>query len=139
MKRPSVVFQPHTSAAQERGMNLIADVVRPTLGPLPRHVAYEQMTRTKTPEMLSDAATLVRRITQVSDGPSDLGAMLMRQAIWRVGNRFGDGGATTAVLAQSLSRCAHRAVAAGANPMRLREGIQQGVKAAAAALRCASR
>ncbi|MCL5996149.1 MAG: hypothetical protein M1546_08840, partial [Chloroflexi bacterium] len=116
-------------------MNLIADVVRPTLGPRPRHVAYEQITRTKSPEMLSDSATLVQRIIEISDGPSDLGAMLMRQAIYRVGNQFGDGGATTAVLAQSMAQNAHRVLAAGANAMRLRDGIQQGVKAAAAALR----
>jgi chaperonin GroEL len=135
MKRPSVVFQPHTSAALLRGMNLIANVVRPTLGPLPRHVAYEQITRTKTPEMLSDAATLVRRIIGVSDGPSDLGAMLLRQAIWRVGDQFGDGGATTAVLAQSMARSAYRVVAAGVNAMRLREGIQQGIQAAVGVLR----
>jgi chaperonin GroEL len=115
-------------------MNLIADVVRPTLGPRPRHVAYEQAIRTKSPEMLSDAATLVRRIIEISDGPSDLGAMLMRQAIYHVGNRFGDGGATTAVLAQSMAQNAHRVLAAGTNAMRLRDGIQQGVKAATAAL-----
>jgi chaperonin GroEL len=134
MKRPSVVFQPHTSSALLRGMNLMADAVRPTLGPRPRHVAYEKMIRTQAPELLSDAATLVRRIIEISDGPSDLGAMLLRQAVWKVGDGLGDGGATTAVLAQSLAQNAHRMLAAGANAMRLRDGIQMGLKAATAAL-----
>src|SRR5207249_1087967 len=115
-----------------------ADVVRPTLGPRPRNVAYEQVMRTRTPELLSDAGTLVRRIVQVSDDPSDLGAMLMRQAVWQVGERVGDGSATTAVLAQAMLHHAYRSVAAGANAMRVRQGIQRGVAAAVKALRAQS-
>jgi chaperonin GroEL len=118
-----------------RGLDLIANVVRPTLGPRPRYVAYENVMRTKTPELLSDAGTLARRIVQVSDGPSDVGAMLIRQAVWQVGDRVGDGSATTAVLAQAMVHRAYRSVAAGANAMRVRDGIQRGVSAAVQALR----
>ena len=135
MERPSVVFQPRVNKHLLRGVNLIANVVRPTLGPLPRYVAYESITRTKTPELLSDAATLVRRIIQIGDGPADVGAMLMRQAVWQVGERVGDGSATTAVLAQAMTHRAIRAIAAGANAMRVRDGIQRAIRTAAEVLR----
>ena len=53
--------------------------------------------------------TIVQGTTEISDGPSDLGATLTRQAIYRVGNQFGDSDATTAVLAQSMAQNALRA------------------------------
>jgi chaperonin GroEL len=135
MMRPSVVFQPRVNKYLLRGVDLIASAIRPTLGPRPRYVAYESVMRTKTPEMLSDAGTLARRIIQVSDDPSDLGAMLMRQAVWQVSERVGDGTATTAVLTQAMLHEAARMVAAGANAMRVRDGIRLGVQAAVQALR----
>jgi chaperonin GroEL len=135
MNRPSVVFQPHVSKYLLRGVDIIANAVRPTLGPLPRNVAYESAMRTRTPELLSDASTLARRIIQIGDDPSDVGAMLMRQAVWGVGDRVGDGAATTAVLAQAMAHQTYKAVAAGANAMRVRTGLQQGVNAATEALR----
>ena len=134
MRRPSVDFQPRVNHYLIRGVDLIANVVRPTLGPRPRNVAYEQVMRNRTPELLSDAGTLARRIIQVSDDPSDLGAMLMRQAIWQIGDRVGDGSATTAVLTQAMLHQAYRSVAAGANAMRVREGIQKAVAAAVKAI-----
>jgi chaperonin GroEL len=94
--------------------------------------------RNRTPELLSDAGTLARRIIQVSDGTSDVGAMLMRQAIWQVGDRVGDGSAITAVLTQSILHHAYRTVAAGANAMRVRQGIQRGIAAAVEAIRAQS-
>src|SRR5262245_23958205 len=115
MRRPSVEFQPRVNKYLLRGVDMIANVVRQTLGPLPRIVAYENVMRTRTPELLSDAGTLARRIIQVSDDPSDLGAMLLRQALWKVSEQVGDGTATTAVLAQAMLHHAYRMVAAGAN------------------------
>jgi chaperonin GroEL len=93
-------------------------------------VAYEQIMRNRTPELLSDAGTLARRIIQISDGTADVGAMLMRQAVWQVGDRVGDGSAITAVLTQSILHNAYRSVAASANAMRVRTGIQRAVAAA---------
>jgi chaperonin GroEL len=138
MRRPSVEFQPRVNKDLLRGVDLIANVVRPTLGPRPRYVAYEQVMRNRTPELLSDAGTLARRIIQVSDGPSDVGAMLMRQAIWQVGDRVGDGSAITAVLTQSILHNAYRSVAAGSNAMRVRHGIQRGIAAAVEAIQAQS-
>ncbi len=130
MRRPSVEFQPSVNKYLIQGVDMMADVVRPTLGPHPRYVAYEHVMRTKTPELLSDASTLVRRIVQVSDNPTDVGAMLMRQAIWQMGERVGDGSATTAVLAQAMVHRANQSIAAGANAMRVRAGLLRGVAAA---------
>ena len=138
MRRPSVEFQPRVNKDLIRGVDLIANVVRPTLGPRPRYVAYEQIMRNRTPELLSDAGTLARRIIQISDGPSDVGAMLMRQAIWQVGDRVGDGSAITAVITQSILHHAYRNVAAGCNAMRVRSGIQRGIAAAVEAIRTQS-
>lgn len=122
--RPSVEFQPSVYQNLLHGLDLIANAVRPTIGPLPRYVGYEHISRNKTPELLSDAGTLARRIIQLGDEPADVGAMLMRQAIWQVSEKVGDGSATTAVMAQAMVHHAHRMVAAGANAMRVRDGIR---------------
>ena len=133
--RPSVEFQPRVHQHLLRGIDLIADVVRPTIGPLPRNVGYERITRDRTPEVLSDAGTLARRIIEIGDGVSDVGAMLLRQAVWQVSDKVGDGSATTAVLAQAMLHHAYRSVAAGANAMRMREGIRLAVEPVIAQLK----
>ena len=129
--RPSVVFNPDLLD----GINTIANLVKPTLGPLPRLVAMERMDRTKAPELLDDAATLARRIVQLPNPTQDVGAMMLRHALWRIHEVVGDGAATTAVLAQALMQHAAKAVAAGANAMVLRHGIEAGIEAACTALK----
>ena len=135
MKRPSIVLQPRAGRHLLRGLDLIADAVRPTLGPIPRYVAYRASPRSGPTELIDNAAAVARRIDDTGDSPSDAGAMLLREAIRQVNERVGDGGATTAVLAQALARQAHRSLAAGANAMRVREGLRRGVDAAATVLR----
>ena len=122
--RPSVEFQPGVHRNLLQGIDLIANVIRPTMGPFPRYVGYERIARDRSPEVLSDAGTLARRIIQIGDGVSDVGAMLLRQAVWQVSEKVGDGSATTAVLAQAMLHHAYRSTAAGANAMRIREGIR---------------
>ncbi|HEY3289151.1 MAG TPA: chaperonin GroEL [Anaerolineae bacterium] len=139
VSRPSVEFQPSVHTNLIQGLDLIADTVRPTIGPLPRYVGYESITRTKTPELLSDAGTLARRIIQLGDEQADVGAMLMRQAIWQVSEKVGDGSATTAVMAQAMVHYAHRMVAAGANAMRVRDGIRLAVEPVVRQLQAAAK
>ncbi|MCL4506304.1 MAG: chaperonin GroEL [Chloroflexi bacterium] len=134
LRRPSTEFQPRVHRDLLRGIDLIVNVVRPTIGPFPRYVGMERVSRDRSPELLSDAGTLARRIIQIGDDASDVGAMLMRQAVWQVGERVGDGTATTAVLAQAMLHHAYRSVAAGANAMRVREGIRQATSAAVGAI-----
>ncbi len=132
VSRPSVVFNPNLLD----GINVIADLVKPTLGPLPRLVAMERsMSRDRAPELLDDAATLARRIVQLPHPTQDVGAMMLRHALWRMHEVVGDGAATTAVLAQALMQHAVKAVAAGANAMMLRHGIEAGINAACSALK----
>lgn len=130
--RPAVVFQPNLID----GINLIADAIRPTLGPLPRMVGIENTTnRERTPEVLDNAGVIARRIIQLGDPTVDAGAMMMRHAVWRMHETCGDGAATAAVLAQAMCQQAAKAVAAGAHPALIRQGIERGAEQAAAALR----
>lgn len=136
MKRPSITFQPRSGRYLLRGVTALAALIRPTIGPTFRMVASEQVAgRNRPPELLSDGATLARRIIQLSNDPADVGAMLLRQAVWQVGERAGDGTATTAVLAHAIIREAYQRIAAGANAMRLRSGIERAIEAAAQSLR----
>jgi chaperonin GroEL len=130
--RPDVVFQPNLLA----GIDAIANAVKPTLGPLPRTVGIENATmRDRVPEVLDDAGTIARRIIQLPDPIHDAGAMMLRHALWRMREQCGDGGATTAVLAQAMAQEAARAMAAGAHPALLRRGMEEAVEIAVASLR----
>ena len=132
VSRPAVVFNPNLLD----GINVIANLVKPTLGPLPRLVAMERsMSKDRAPELLDDAATLARRIVQLPHATQDVGAMMLRHALWRMHEVVGDGAATTAVVAQALMQHAVKAVAAGANAMVLRHGIEAGINAACSALK----
>lgn len=129
--RPGVVFD-HDSSA---GISLLANAVRGTLGPTPRMVAVERMSRDHTPEIMDDAGTLARRLLQLPDPRDDAGALLLRQALWRQRETCGDGAATLAVIAEAMAHAALRARVAGAHPMLLRQGIEAAAAAAIAELR----
>ncbi|MCC7352968.1 MAG: chaperonin GroEL [Anaerolineae bacterium] len=130
-KPPSrVVFAPRSRAALQRGVDKLANLIRPTLGPLPRWVALERTaSRKDPPELLDDGATIARRFLALPDANESTGAMLLRHTVWRVYEKVGDGSATTAVLFQAIVREAARYVAAGYNAQRLRVGIDQGLAA----------
>src|SRR6266568_4944259 len=120
---PQIVFQPETSQRLQRGINQVADLIRPTLGPLPRTVAIAKVGRGEPPELLDNGAVIARRIVELADRRSDPGAMLIRHALWRMHETVGDGTATTAVLYQSVFNEGLRFVAAGGNAMRLRQAL----------------
>ena len=123
-KFPRMVFQPETSSRLQRGINQIADLIRPTLGPLPRTVAISQVDRSKGPEVLDNGAVIARRIVELADRASDPGAMLIRQALWRVHETVGDGTATTAVLYQCVFNEGLRYLASGGSAMHLRRALE---------------
>ena len=129
--RPGVVFQPDLLA----GIDLIANATRVTLGPLARAVAVERNFRHDTPEIIDDAGIIARRVIQIADADADAGAMMLRHALWRMRERFGDGAATLAAIAQHMAHGAVKAVAAGMHPALLRKGIETGAAAAVDALR----
>jgi chaperonin GroEL len=133
--RPSVVFAPNLFD----GINAMADAVKSTLGPLPRLVGIERISRATTPELLDDAGTIARRIVQIEDETADVGAMMLRHAMWRMRERTGDGAATMAVLCQAMLQGAARGLAAGMHPMSLRRGIERGASAVVEELRRCAR
>ncbi len=130
---PQVVGQPTAQKQLSAGINALADLLAPTLGPIGGHVASGPDAGHRV-ELLDDAGTIVRRIISLGDAQKDVGAMMMRSLIWRVGQRAGDGGATAALLARAIYCDGLRLSTAGINPMRMVRGIEEGVKVAMAAL-----
>jgi chaperonin GroEL len=110
----------------QRGINKMANAIRPTLGPLPRVVAIERSLRHRTPELLDDGGTIARRIIELPNRDEDMGAMFLRHVVQHVYDQAGDGTATAAVLLQSAYNQGIRYLAAGGNAMRLRDYLQQG-------------
>lgn len=131
---PKVVGLPDSQKQISFGINTIADLLAPTLGPIGGHVASGQETGSRV-ELIDDAATIVRRIISLGSAERDVGAMLMRSMVWRVGQRAGDGGATAAVLARAIYCDGMRMITSGVNATRLARGIEKGVRIATEALR----
>ncbi len=118
-----------------RGVDVMAALVRPTLGPLARTVAIAGSTPRTAPEILDSAATIMRRTIQIADPFADMGAMLIRQLAWTVFERVGDGSATAVTLAHALLHAATPQITAGADRNALRRGIERGLAVALDALR----
>jgi chaperonin GroEL len=134
-RQPAVVLQPRTSRELQEGINLIANAVRPTLGPRPRLVANERLIRTEAAEILDDGATIARRITELKPRGVDVGAMLIRQALWRMHIDAGDGTTTMCVIYQQIYNEGLRYVTqVGSNSMLLRSGLESGLTAILEAL-----
>ena len=130
VRQPAIVLQPKTYNALQAGINMVADAVRPTLGPLPRLVLMERLRRTDAPEFLDDAATIARRIIEVRPRSCDVGAMMLRQALWKMQKEVGDGGATMAVMYQTIVNEGIRSIAQfGCNPMLLRAALEKSIGA----------
>ncbi len=86
-----------------RGFETMARLLGITLGPIGRNIVSAKMVGNQA-ELLTDAATIARRIIQLPERTEDMGAMLMRHMVWRVREEVGDGSATTAVLAWAIAR-----------------------------------
>jgi chaperonin GroEL len=108
-------------------------LIRPTLGPVPRTVAIASVLN-GNPEILDDGATIARRTIQLPDPFEDMGGMIVRHLAWRVHETAGDGTATAAVIATALMAEAIRVIEAGANPIGVRRGVEEGLEVAAAEL-----
>ncbi|MDE2747331.1 MAG: hypothetical protein OXI34_00055 [Chloroflexota bacterium] len=119
-----LVFQPDTSLSLQRGINLIVDALRPTLGPIPRTVAVSQALEDKPPDLLDKGGLIARRISDLPDRDADMGAMLLRQMLWQLYEDCGDGTATAAVMFQSIYNDGLKYLAGGGNAMRLRSCLQ---------------
>lgn len=108
----------------ERGVNALADAVKVTLGPKGRNAVLEKLTG--PPTITNDGVTIAREI-QLADPFANMGAQLVKEVAMRTNGVVGDGTTTATVLAQAMVREGMRAVDAGANPMRVRRGIERTV------------
>lgn len=134
MPVPEIVVGEQATAGLKRGFDRLTNLLELTLGPTQGLILSEK-NRSSQPELLTDAATIARRIVALPNRAEDIGAMLARNLVWRMHQRVGDGSATTAVLARAILDQASRYVAAGGNPMLLRRGIDRAIPAAIQALR----
>ena len=134
-----VLSQPHTREALKAGIDTLAAAVVPTLGPLAGPVALDDATRKGSPELLDDGGVIARRILQLDDRHADVGAMLLREVLWRQKEQFGDGAATAAVLFQTVFDEGHRFISAGGNAMLLRVHLEQGANELLTALQAGVR
>src|SRR6201996_2081294 len=120
----------------EVGVNKLADTVKVTLGPKGRNVVIEK--KFGAPTITNDGVTIAREV-ELDDPFENMGAQLVREVATKTNDVAGDGTTTATVLAQALVHEGLRNVAAGANPMSLKKGIEAGVRAAVASIAAQSR
>jgi chaperonin GroEL len=111
------------------GVNILADAVRVTLGPRGRNVVIGK--RFGAPMITKDGVTVAKEI-ELKDNYQNMGAQMVREVASKTNDLAGDGTTTATVLAQAIFREGFKNVTAGANPMSLKRGIEQGVEAAVA-------
>src|SRR5688572_3870851 len=112
--------------ALERGVNKVADAVKVTLGPRGRNVVIEK--KFGSPTITKDGVTVAKEI-ELSDAMEDVGAKLVKEVASKTNDVAGDGTTTATVLAQAIVREGLRVVAAGANPLAVKRGIDKAVSA----------
>ncbi|MBE0429452.1 MAG: chaperonin GroEL [Thermoleophilia bacterium] len=122
-----IKFDEDARRALERGVNVLADAVKITLGPKGRYVVLDR--KFGAPTITNDGVTIAREI-EVEDVFENQGAQLVREVATKTNDVAGDGTTTATLLAQAIVREGLRNVAAGANPMALKHGIEMAVEAA---------
>ncbi|MEV8306779.1 chaperonin GroEL [Streptomyces flavidovirens] len=126
-----IAFDEEARRGLERGMNQLADAVKVTLGPKGRNVVLEK--KWGAPTITNDGVSIAKEI-ELEDPYEKIGAELVKEVAKKTDDVAGDGTTTATVLAQALVREGLRNVAAGANPMALKRGIEKAVEAVSAAL-----
>src|SRR5487761_2058711 len=131
-----IAFDEQARRALESGMNILADAVKVTLGPRGRNVVLEK--KWGAPTITNDGVSIAKEI-DLEDPWEKIGAELVKEVAKKTDDVAGDGTTTATVLAQALVREGLRNVAAGANPMALKRGIEAAVEAAIGAIQAISR
>src|SRR5213592_4863777 len=119
-----------------RGVNLLADAVKVTLGPKGRNVVIEK--KFGSPTITKDGVTVAKEI-ELQDGLENIGAQMVKEVASKTSDVAGDGTTTATVLAQAIYREGARNVTAGANPMAIKRGIDKSVAAITVALETMSK
>jgi chaperonin GroEL len=125
MSHKELKFNEDARRALERGVNVVADAVKVTLGPKGRYVVLDK--RYGAPTITNDGVTIAREI-ELEDVFENQGAQLVREVATSTNDVAGDGTTTATVLAQAIVREGLKNVAAGANPMALKRGIESAVE-----------
>jgi chaperonin GroEL len=121
-----IAFDEEARRGLERGMNTLADAVKVTLGPKGRNVVLEK--KWGAPTITNDGVSIAKEI-ELEDPYEKIGAELVKEVAKKTDDVAGDGTTTATVLAQAMVREGLRNVAAGANPMALKRGIEKAVEA----------
>ena len=127
-----LVFEENARASLKRGVDKLADAVSTTLGPKGRNVALDK--KFGAPTVTHDGVTVAKEI-ELEDPYENMGAQLLKEAATKTNDIAGDGTTTATVLAQAIVTEGLRNVAAGANPMLLKRGIEAATEAVASNIR----
>jgi chaperonin GroEL len=124
MAAKQIVYSENSRQAILRGVNQLADAVKVTLGPKGRNVVLEK--KFGGPTITKDGVTVAKEI-ELKDPLENMGAQMVREVASKTSDVAGDGTTTATILAQSIYKEGVKAVAAGANPMALKRGIEKAV------------
>lgn len=127
-----IAFDEEARRGLERGLNILADAVKVTLGPRGRNVVLEK--KWGAPTITNDGVSIAKEI-ELDDPYEKIGAELVKEVAKKTDDVAGDGTTTATVLAQALVKEGLRNVAAGADPISLKRGIEKAVEAVVASLR----
>src|SRR5512142_138146 len=132
MPAKQLVFAEDARRRLKNGVDIVANAVATTLGPKGRNVALDR--KFGSPTITHDGVTVAKEI-ELEDPFENMGAQLLKEAATKTNDIAGDGTTTSTVLAHAIVTEGLKTLAAGANPMRLKLGIEQGVDAVVASLR----
>ena len=128
----AVAFDVDARQELRRGIDTVAQAVRITLGPKGRNVVLEK--KFGAPTVTNDGVTIVREI-ELKDPKANTGAQMLREVATKTNDVAGDGTTTATILAQTMISEGFRQVAAGANPMQIKAGIEKAVEAVVAEIK----
>ncbi|MBR3294293.1 MAG: chaperonin GroEL, partial [Oscillospiraceae bacterium] len=130
-----IIYGEEARKAIERGVNQLADTVKITLGPKGRNVVLDK--KFGAPLITNDGVTIAKEI-ELEDAFENMGAQLIKEVSTKTNDVAGDGTTSATLLAQAMINEGLKNLAAGANPMTMRRGIQQAAAAAVDAVKAAS-
>src|SRR6184192_1027949 len=131
-----LAFHADARDALQRGVDRLADTVKVTLGPRGRNVVLDK--KWGAPTITNDGVTIAKEV-ELEDPYENMGAQLAKEVATKTNDVAGDGTTTATVLARSMVKRGMKNVAAGANPMALKRGIEKAVAAAVEAIKDQSR
>ena len=126
MPPKEILYDEAARRALERGAKIVADAVKVTLGPAGRNVLLQK--KFGSPTITKDGVTVAKEI-ELKDRFENMGAQLLKEVASKTNDVAGDGTTTATVLAQSMLRAGLKAIAAGANPMFVKRGMDKAVAA----------